>query len=77
MIKKTDISIDYPYLTGDLAKKLNKNISFISKAIRSLNLYGDDKYHQSVHNKMQCYSDATLSYLKEYLTNHANYNPYK
>jgi len=35
MIKKTEIENDYPYLTGELAEKLGKNLSFVSKMVRS------------------------------------------
>ncbi len=80
-IKTSGIDDEYPFLTGDLAKILNKNVNFISKAISKLNLKGDLKYHTTVRTSQshhtQRYSNVTLDFLKNLLKEKPEYNPYK
>lgn len=80
-IKKTDIEQDYPYLTKDLANKLNKNVNFVAKIVSNLGLRGNRDYHQSIRaskaSYLNRYSDACLSHLKDYLIKNPSYNPHK
>jgi hypothetical protein len=79
--KKTDIEADYPFLTGELAKKLGKKPHYISTMIRQFGYKGNPKYHQSVRSSksgtIQRYSNAVFTELKNYLSNNPSYNPYK
>lgn len=76
MTKRTNVEEDYPHLTKNLAKLLEKDIYFIANATRYLKLFGDEKYHQSVHTT-QCYSNAALDFLRKYSKENPNYTPYK
>lgn len=80
-IKKTDIEQDYPYLTGELGQRLNKTGNFVAFALRKLNLKGNPQYHQSVRasksSKINRYSEATLNFLRQYLTEHPDFNPFR
>lgn len=81
VIKKTDIEQDYPYLTGELGEKLGKNGNFIAFTIKKLNLKENPQYHQAVrasrNSKINRYSEAALSYLKNFLEENPAFNPYK
>lgn len=44
-IKKSNLDDDYPYLTSELARELNKSTNFIAFAAADLKLKGDSKYH--------------------------------
>lgn len=80
-IKKTNIEDDYPYLTRELGMELNKSGNFIAHTIKKLNLKNDSQYHQAIRSskssKVNRYSESTLNYLKKYLKDNQNFNPYK
>lgn len=80
-IKKTDIEHDYPYLTGELGVKLGKKGNFIAFAVKKLNLKGNPQFHQSVRvsksSKVNRYSESALNFLREYLSSHPDFNPFK
>lgn len=81
MIKKTDIEIDYPYLTSEIANKLNKNISFVVKTIGQLGFKGNSIYHQSVRSSksgtINKYSQKALDFLEKHLKDNPGYSPFK
>jgi len=80
-IKKTDLEVDYPYLTIELADKLNKNSNFVAHMTKCLGLKGDPRYHQSIRsskkNNLQRYSQAALDRMQQHLANDPGFNPYK
>ena len=80
-IKKTDVDQDYPYLTSELATKLNKNESFTSKMIQKLSLKNDKQYHESIrsgkNSKVQRYSEKAFQFLRDFLQKTPSFNPYK
>ena len=47
-ISKTLVEQDYPYLTSDIASKINKSNSFVARAMSNLGLKGDKDYHQKI-----------------------------
>lgn len=80
VLKKSDINIDYPFLTKDIAEKLGKTQNYIARLIANLSLKGNSEYHQSIRisqkGEVQRYSNKTLEYLKDHLTRNPDYNPY-
>jgi len=80
-IKKTEIESDYPYLTGELADKIEKNVNYVAKTISNLGIKDKPEYHQQIrsskNSKVQRYSDAALHYLQEFLKKDPTYTPYK
>ena len=81
VFKKTDIEKDYPYLTGELALKLNKKGNFIAKMTKNLGIRNDSKYHQSVRSSksgaIQRYTETAYLFLKDYLIKNPAYNPFR
>jgi hypothetical protein len=79
-IKKTDVEIDYPYLTKELGEKLKKNSNFIATTIKYLGLKGNDQYHQQVRASKKSYihrySQAALDKIKLVVEEHPDFNPY-
>ncbi len=80
VIKKTDVERDYPYLTGELAKKLGKKTQFISYATKKLGIRNKQEFHQEVRasksGRVQRYSDASFNFLKEFFKKNPDYDPY-
>jgi hypothetical protein len=80
MIKKTDLEEDYPYLTSEIARKINKGTNFVAKSAAVLMLKNNTTYHQAVRSsksgKINRYSQKALDYLKDYLQKNPNYNPF-
>ena len=81
LVKKTDPNKDYPYTTLEIADKIGKNISFISKMGISLDIRGNQEYCYLIkigkRNELPKYSDAALTYMKKYLDKYPDFNPYK
>jgi hypothetical protein len=81
MIKKTDIDVDYPYLTYEVANQLGKNTTFVSRAATKLGLKGDPLYHQFIRSSrsgnVNRYSKKSVDYLKDYLSKNPSFTPYK
>jgi len=82
LVKKTDPNIDYPHLTSDLARKFNKKIYFISKAVRKLKIIDNSSYCTRIRTSRSGtgtpkYSDKALNYLKDYFEKHPDFNPYR
>jgi len=80
-VVKTNVELDYPYLTGEIAEKLKSNPNFIARTIKYLSLKGDSKYHQSVRSSKQTaiqrYSQAAFDKVKQLLEEQPDFNPYK
>lgn len=81
VVKKSDVEGDYPYLTGELGRKLGRSTSWTAKAMRRLGLKGDPKYHQEIRagksSSVQRYSEAALARLREILDADPDFDPYK
>ena len=80
IVKRTELEVDYPYLTGELAALIGRNQSWIAKAATVLQLKGDPKYHQRIRassaSYVQRYSEAAVQKLKSHLAQNPNFNPY-
>jgi hypothetical protein len=78
---KTDLDVDYPFLTSELAAKLGKSQNFIAYTVKYLNLKGDPTYHQSVRSSkrgaVQRYSQAMFEKLDKYLKDNPDFNPFR
>jgi hypothetical protein len=80
LIKKTDPNKDFPHFTSDVARMLGKDVSFIAKMSRNLDIITNEEYcypHKTKSGSVPQYSDKGLSYMKNYLEQHSTYNPYK
>lgn len=81
VIKKTDIEADYPHLTKELAAHIGKGQNWAAKAVASLGLKGDPKYHQPIRasssSVIHRYSNAALQLLKDKLVAEPTYTPYR
>lgn len=81
IIKKTDPNIDYPHRTIELADKLGKNQNFVAVMSRKLDIRKNSDYcyviRTSKSGEVPKYSDAALTYMKNYLDTHPDYNPYR
>jgi hypothetical protein len=79
IVKKTEIETDYPYLTKELGKEINKSINFVARAAQHLNLKGNPKYHQSIRSSksgsIQRYSEAAKQLLIQKIANEPEYRP--
>lgn len=79
--KKTDLEIDYPYLTRELGELVGKNQNWAAKAASVLGLKGDPRYHQEIRasrsSSVQRYSDAALQKLKDHIAANPSFNPYR
>ena len=80
VVKKTELEEDYPYLTKELAGKVDKTQNWAAKAAAVLKLKGDPKYHQSVRTStsgaVQRYSEAAVQQMKALLAADPGFNPY-
>ena len=80
VVKKTEIERDYPYLTGELAGKLDKKTQYISRATKKLGMRGKPEFHQefraSKSGKVQRYSDSALNFLKDFFARNLEFDPY-
>ncbi len=81
IVKKTEIELDYPYLTKELAQILKKSVNFIARATQALSLKGDPKYHQAIrasrHSHLQRYSEAAKTKLQQKFETNPDFNPYE
>ena len=80
VMRKTDVEADYPYLTKDVAKLIDRNVSWVSKATTLLGLRLDDRYHQRIRSSdstyVQRYSEAAVQALRAKLASDQAFNPY-
>ena len=80
LIKKTDPNKDFPHFTSDVAKILKRNQAFIARMATKLNIRSNTEYcylHKLKGSEYPKYSDKGLSYMKNYLEQNPDYNPYK
>lgn len=81
IVKRTEIEVDYPYLTGELGNRLGKSQNWVAKAVQVLNLKGDPKYHQPVRGGVTTlihrYSEAAHMKLREKLLAEPGFDPYR
>lgn len=81
LVQKTDVNIDYPHLTKELAAKLGRSQNWAAYAVAKLGLKGDPRMHQAVragkNSYIHRYSEAALSRLREKLVADPSFNPYK
>ncbi len=79
--KKSNVNDDYPFLTTDIAKKISKDINYTSRLIKNLGLKGNDDYHfpikSSKNGSTHKYSESALAFIKGFLENNPDYNPYR
>ncbi|MEO8565542.1 MAG: hypothetical protein ABI541_04090, partial [Betaproteobacteria bacterium] len=80
LVKKTNVEVDYPLLTKELATKLGKDSNWVAKAAQVLNLKGDPKFHQPIRagNKtlIHRYSTAAEGTLRGRLAAEPDFDPY-
>jgi hypothetical protein len=80
VIKKTDLEVDYPHLTREVAALIGKSQNWTAKAAEVLKLKGNAKYHQQIRASrtgyVQRYSDAAVSKLKSHLAGQPGFDPY-
>lgn len=81
VVKRTNLEEDYPYLTKEIGEKVNKSLNFVAKAMSSLGLKGDRRYHQKIRSSksgsIQRYSPAALDRLRQKLKEDPEYDPYQ
>jgi len=81
VVKKTDVEVDYPFLTKELGQKVGKNQSWMAKASTVLGLKGDPRYHQAVRagksSLIHRYSQSALDAVQKKLASEPAFNPYK
>ncbi|HMS82017.1 MAG TPA: hypothetical protein PKD12_00015 [Nitrospira sp.] len=80
LVKKTEVEVDYPYLTKELAEKLTRTQNWTARAIAVLGLKGEAKYHQAVRasksSYIQRYSQAALDVLRQRIRKEPTFDPY-
>lgn len=80
LVKKTDTESDYPYLTKEVGQKIGKNQNWTAKAISTLNLKGDPKYHQAIRSStsgvIHRYSTAAVNVLIQKIQSDPTFDPY-
>jgi hypothetical protein len=81
LVKKTEVEKDYPYLTRDLAEKMNKTQNYVAAMVAVLGIKGNAAYHQAVRASRQGvvhkYSDAAFKHLTDYLHQNPGFDPYR
>ncbi len=80
MIKKTDIDVDYPYLTADIGRQIGKGTNFVAAAMTKLKIKGNPAYHQSVRSSksgaINRYSQGAIALISDELRKDSNFDPY-
>ncbi|MBI5134340.1 MAG: hypothetical protein HZA81_03075 [Candidatus Taylorbacteria bacterium] len=79
MTKKTEVAVDYPYLTTELATKLGKGRNVVVRTAKVLNMRGDNNFHQEIKvgkkSFVQRYSEAAYVALKKHFESNPVYIP--
>ncbi|MCX7832154.1 MAG: hypothetical protein N2440_04570 [Actinobacteria bacterium] len=80
--EQVDPNIAYPYQAKDLARLLNKNLAFIVKLLKVLQLKEDPKYNYNYKNSegkivLRKYNDECLEFLRRFLINNPNFYPWR
>jgi hypothetical protein len=80
LVKKTDVEVDYPFLTKEVAAQIGKNQNWTSKAITILGLKGNPKFHQAVRagstSLVHRYSSAAVQFLTQEMVSEPAFDPY-
>jgi hypothetical protein len=81
VVKKTELEVDYPYLTREIGELVGKSQNWAAKAATVLGLKGDPKYHQAIRTSrsgsVHRYSEAALHKMQSHLTTTPGFNPYR
>ncbi len=81
VVKRTELETDYPYLTRELGEAIGRNTNFVARAASTLELKGNDMFHQAVRSsesgKIHRYSRAAKTKLEQKIAEDPNFNPYK
>lgn len=81
IFKRSDLDVDYPFLTSDLARLLGRNLNWTAKAASVLGLKGDEKFHKeirtSVSGTVQRYSESARDALESRIKSDPHFNPYR
>ena len=81
VVRKTDVDVDYPYLTKELAVQLGQNQNWAARAVAVLNVKGDEKFHQEIRasrsSSVHRYSEAALQHIREHISKNPGFDPYK
>jgi hypothetical protein len=79
-IVKTNLEEDYPFLTKELAARVDRTQNFVASTIKRLGIKGDGKYHQQIRSSKstytQRYSQSTLEKITTLLADDPGFNPY-
>lgn len=80
LTKRTDIEIDYPYLTTELGEAIGKSMNYTAKAISALNMKGNDIFHQEIRSSragvVNRYSEAAKNKIETKIAEDPDFNPY-
>lgn len=80
LVKKTELEVDYPYLTKELGQAVGKNPDWTARACKLLSFKGNPTFHQSVRtsksSEVHRYSESALQALREKLAKEPGFNPY-
>lgn len=81
LTKRTEIEIDYPYLTTELGEAIGKNMNYTAKAISVLGLKGNEKFHQEIRSSksgvIHRYSEPARTKIEQKIAEDPDFNPYK
>ncbi len=79
--RMTELEMDYPFLTAEMAERLSRSASFLAALIKFLGLKGNSQYHQQVRTSrsgvVHRYSQAAFDRVKGYLAENPQFNPFK
>ena len=81
LIQKTDLEVDYPFLTKEVAAAISRSVNWTAKAITKLRIKDNTKYHQAVRastsSTIHRYSPAAVALLQKTLSENLSFDPYK
>lgn len=81
VMKRTDVEVDYPYLTTDVGDLVGRGTYWVAKAAQHLGLKGDDRYHQEIRTSksgsVHRYSCVAVQRLKQHLAEEPDFHPFK
>lgn len=81
IVKQVNEEEMYPYFTAQIATRLGKDLNWVAKAAKTLNLKGDPRYHfagrSSASQRTNRYSEEALQFLMRRLREKPEFNPYE
>jgi hypothetical protein len=81
VVRRTNLEDDFPFLTSEIARRIGKSSSFVAKALATLKIKDDPKYHEAIRASksgyIHRYSEAALTRLSQHLSANPAFNPYK